>query len=737
MKTSTLLLLLAVMFGAATDMRAAEHFGSIGVSSQSLVGGETYHGYREYRFLLENTSQKETHEVTLVFPDRSFDYGHSVRRISRRVRLAPGARVTVPIWQPPLRQAGNGMARIIVDGQPEGVINMPGNLHMNHASSHASGTIAPGTVLVSRSLNFDDLSRSLGGDRQAYSAAALTGPPDSRSARGVTPTAWTPDPSAPGPHWFEADFNTSIIADRLLIFDTMGGSYDCTITLKAASGTNLAVIPVTASSHGPPPPGAPRTFSFPRTTEPVSSVHVNFGMVYAGMINMDAVQLDGAGRSVWADVARVSSALTGPFAGRAGMVSGHQALRSEVPIQEWSDAWLSYTPFDAVAIHGRDWQMLLPGAQAALQRYVECGGTLMIFGNVNLAGTWNHVPKTSSENGAALFPAFGRCVLFASEHISDFPPGARGLITEAVQTGGRTWRSTMDEESANATFPVVENVKIPVREIVVIMLAFVITIGPLNIVYLSRKKRRVWLLWTIPAISFVTTLGVFGYSVIREGFTPDIRMESITCLDQQNHRAITLGMVAYYCPLTPGGGLRFDSETEVTPQVSHDSNRGNARELDWTQGQHLERGWVTARVPAHFQLRKPETRRERIQVEGTTLMNGLGVPIRELWFADASGKLFAVTNIPAGAKAALQPAEGPGVRAGGFSTISVLAERFAFRPLDAIDPALALQILQPNTYIARLNSNPFLEPGLSSASKNGRKKESALVYGILETSPAP
>ncbi|MEJ0091569.1 MAG: hypothetical protein WDM80_17710 [Limisphaerales bacterium] len=105
--------------------------------------------------------------------------------------------------------------------------------------------------------------------------------------------------------------------------------------------------------------------------------------------------------------------------------------------------------------------------------------------------------------------------------------------------------------------------KIPVRGIVIIMLAFVIIIGPVNIILLNRRKRRTWMLWTIPAISVVTTLIVFAYSLLREGITPDTRISGLTMLDQPNHVASTIGVTAFYCPLTPGGGLRFDTKPRL------------------------------------------------------------------------------------------------------------------------------------------------------------------------------
>ena len=207
--------------------------------------------------------------------------------------------------------------------------------------------------------------------------------------------------------------------------------------------------------------------------------------------------------------------------------------------------------------------------------------------------------------------------------------------------------------------PVVENLKVPTRGIVVVMLAFIIVIGPVNIIVLNRCKRRTWMLWTIPAISFATTLLVFAYSLLREGITPDTRIAGLTVLDQASHRAATIGGTAFYCPLTPSGGLHFDFETEATPLVQIGYGSGTSREVDWTQSQHLQRGWVSARVPVHFHLRKSETRRERIQVVNENgklqIVNGLGAPIKSLWIADADMNFYEAENVAAGQKAGLDP----------------------------------------------------------------------------------
>ena len=146
-----------------------------------------------------------------------------------------------------------------------------------------------------------------------------------------------------------------------------------------------------------------------------------------------------------------------------------------------------------------------------------------------------------------------------------------------------------------------------------------------------------WLWWNVPAVSLATCLAVFAYSLFSEGISGRGRTALITLLDENTHRATTLGYASYYCPLTPSDGLHFSYDTEVVQLHSSEAggprfSGGRPKTMDWTNDQHLDSGWVVARVPACFAVRKSETRRERLAVhkaaDGTVkVVNGLGVEI--------------------------------------------------------------------------------------------------------------
>ncbi|HET6441704.1 MAG TPA: hypothetical protein VFH53_04940 [Phycisphaerae bacterium] len=411
--------------------------------------------------------------------------------------------------------------------------------------------------------------------------------------------------------------------------------------------------------------------------------------------------------------------------------------RAEHPVSQWSSDWLAYTVFDGVIVAGGEMGTMPPHVRLALVRYVECGGTLMAIGDWEPPAGWRRVESLPTE--PAVYDAvFGLCIVSAS--------GSTGDISAFMASARKTlepWRSVEDVLDAHRKFPVVENLSVPVRGMMGLMLAFVILIGPVNLLILRRTRRRVWLFWTAPAVSLLTCGLVFGYSMLSEGLQGRYRTLSLTVLDENTGRATSIGWTAFYAPLTPGEGLHFSCQTELTPQVARPYGRyygarnepASARTVDWTQDQHLASGWVSARVPAHFVLRKSENRRERLTVRAgsdgrLSVVNGLGASIAKLFLVDREGRWYSAEGIPAGAatevKAGSQILGGAPTRAGRPSLRDLYSANWV-----AGIPALhqrPADYLRPGTYLAVLEGNPFVESALPGARP---VKCETVVFGIL------
>ncbi len=730
-------------FAFLIPLPAADQFGDISVSASALFTGNTFHGYAETRVILENHSSSKTHVISLAFPNNAYGNGNSIRRLARSVTLAPGVREVVSLLQPPLPAQGDGQIAVAVDSRHEGEIRVPNNNHCNSYS--ASGRDGHATMLISRSLDFDAVARLFNASRGAFTAAMAVGAPDSSTSRGsYQPTTWMPDTRRSGQtNWLELDYATPQTVEKIIIHNTQAMPASGFVELVGASGTNLAKIPMSAVARSAPSSRWVFEFSLPVTSAPVKTVRLNFEKTPPWSIAIDAVEISGPTGSQWASEARASSdnsASASSYAPGTVNVDSVESLRAESPVSEWSENWLAYTPFDAIVLNAADLGVMPPAIFNALAGYLAAGGNIFLAGKRELPAAWHATQKKSFRDGTEFNVGFGRCIAFPPEKaLGALDPKSIQTLREALRNTAQYWRALPhDSESANTVLPVVKNLKIPTRGIVVMMLAFILLIGPVNMILLNRRNRRTWMLWTIPAISFATTLLVFAYSLLREGITPDTRITGLTVIDQAAHRATTVGGTAFYCPLTPSSGLHFNFETEATPLVQTGYGSGSSREVDWTQSQHFSRGWLSARVPAHFHLRKSETRRERLEIENQNsqlrIVNGLGALIKSLRLADATGKIYQADNIAAGQKSALVPSSLPPVTQG-LGAQSLLRD-LGFAANSEVLPGDPEKYLSPNTYIAVLEGNPFIENALGSAASPKRTTSGAVVFGTLD-SPEP
>jgi hypothetical protein len=444
-----------------------------------------------------------------------------------------------------------------------------------------------------------------------------------------------------------------------------------------------------------------------------------------------------------------------------GILISTQSYNS--PLAEWSTNWMSYSRFSSVVIYANELNGAPEAVRSALLRYVERGGSLLVVGKWQPPPQWlprqgvlkddelnDEEAKADKENDATkvLLPS----VSIRRGPQKDLPLFYVGFGTVLVassidpsQIGVNQWKRLRWNFYASQTptdrfdtladinqaFQVVERFGVPVRGLFALMLTFVIVIGPVNLIWLARRKRKIWMLWTVPMIALLTCLAIAAFSLFGEGWSATTRTEGLTLLDETAHRATTIGWAAVYSPITPSDGLHFSYDTELDPQLQFwwaGRRRSIGNTVDWTNDQHLASGWVMARVPAFFKLRKSETRRERLSVRqdanGATLVNGLGAPIHQVWWADGSGMIYTAANVPAGAQAEIKPT---GAQAAGQPSA---LRRTVSQDWLAQFKALAEQpqaVLMPNCYLAVLDGSPFIEEGLKNVKT---RKARNLVYGI-------
>ncbi len=411
--------------------------------------------------------------------------------------------------------------------------------------------------------------------------------------------------------------------------------------------------------------------------------------------------------------------------------------RAETGVDAWSEAWLAYSGFDGIVVSRADVDVAAAGVRSALVRYVETGGALAVTGTSELPAWLEIEPHGRAREARldAFYRGLGVCLLLP-DGIGDLQPVSVTRLKESWQHTREAWSLLREPTSVHRLFPVVESLKVPVRGLFLVILAFTVLIGPVNVVILTRRRRRIHLLWTVPAAALVASLVVFGYAWLGEGLIQVRSSAGLTILDQAERRAVTLAWNGYYATLTPSEGLRFDRETEVSPVLNWGQmmGSGSSRSLRLSDSQHFDSGWVTARLPSYFVIRKSELRRERLRIRpaddgSLEVLNGLGADIQALYLADDDRQVYAAGE-PIAAGAAGRLTKSGQLASGVPSSLRKLfrAELPSRLRIAANQPET---LLTPATYIAVLATNPFLEAGLAEAKE---QKCSAVVYGFLPRS---
>ncbi len=421
--------------------------------------------------------------------------------------------------------------------------------------------------------------------------------------------------------------------------------------------------------------------------------------------------------------------------------------RTSVPLSEWSDHWLAYSRFDAVALTSQEWRELQEQHAEiyhAVRQYVEVGGMLCIIGT-----DWTPPKEWTNYDGKHYSALLGEAVVLAAT-----PAAAKPDIADfrnRVLGRGTQWRDALGSASTAGTImsgntnlldamPVVADYGVNVKLIMVLIIVFALLIGPANIFVLSKMRRRIWLLWTVPVTSTAAALLVLGVSLFQEGLLRQCSSASYTILDQRRQEAVTFGFVGYYATLTPSG-IVFSPDTEATACVDRE-RYGNHKTLEtqMTAGgsQFFYRGWISARVPSYFAVRKIESlQKRRIAFDWSgdkpSATNGLGVDIKNLSVRGPSGEFYTVQNIKAGDKVELaNPVKSDSKPTWDDTAMTIranAANAFFAGPHGRLLSDFE-KTIPAGSYYAEIDAwNPFLEPGIERMKPY---RVSTTIIGIFE-----
>jgi len=392
-----------------------------------------------------------------------------------------------------------------------------------------------------------------------------------------------------------------------------------------------------------------------------------------------------------------------------------------VPVAEWPDQWLAYTPADCVVLTKEEWETAPPAVRNALLGFIQAGGGLVLAG------------ATMEEVAHDAFPVgFGAVRALSSPVPEEWTERDFHDLQSAATNPAARWE---DIRYKRQPFPTSNFFSPPsLFPVYVLLLGIMIFLGPVLLAVLARRNIRIRIYWLAPCIAGAVSVVILLFALFRDGVSPITSAQSVLYLNGKTHTFVQLSELSIMAPAGLSSSLHFGPSVEVMPASREDSLTGK-RSVKNGDELVLNNGWVSARIPATFLLR--DTGALDIPMlspdASAKVTNPYPVPIRRLLYCDGDGNCFAL-DAPLAPGETTQLTLYPDVSGTMLHIVEDMKDTFyGLRPLTYVSGSyLALpprHLLPPGMYLCEFEGTPFLQHPLRKG--NVRHTGSTLMLGEL------
>lgn len=320
----------------------------------------------------------------------------------------------------------------------------------------------------------------------------------------------------------------------------------------------------------------------------------------------------------------------------------------------------AYVGYDVVAVPRIPFEELPEGVRRALEAYAATGGQLVLGKNGRgLAAALPLMSTTSSDveqdYGLGDLVVCGEgCNVSLASYFS-----ARDAQVGPRATPAAWQRNTYryaDRDNYGEFAALLPQATAPIGRFLFIIGLFTLAIGPGSI-WVARRRGPAALLITIPGTAFVTCALIIGYSLAQDGFTVHAATQGYTLLDSKQHRAVHVGLTAYYANLAPGSAKFSNLVAVVPPQEG--SGEVYAPSIEWDETAKMGSDFVPSRSYREWGFVAAEPTRARVVAKrkdgGWVVQNALGSKIDTMLFM-GDDALWKVSGVRDGAEARAEKA---------------------------------------------------------------------------------
>lgn len=399
--------------------------------------------------------------------------------------------------------------------------------------------------------------------------------------------------------------------------------------------------------------------------------------------------------------------------GHSSYGGGRNGFSSKFDPKRLPDDWRAFSGFDTIMLTEADWADVPPGSRNAIVSWVRLGGQLVVFASGDPSPASLGLPED---------PGFGEIQI--QSIASDLRLNAGDTVNLAYNKRATKHRLASITNDFDSHWPLQKafgEKSFNYILFVLILLAFGILVGPVNLFVFAKSGRRHRLFVTTPLISIGTSLILIALIVFEDGFggkgsritlmevRPDGNQNAAFIQQEQFSRSGVMTSPSFtvetpalvaQTPLASSRWARFTSgygNSSGTYNLQPTSG-GLFANGDWFQSRSEQGQLVTAVLPT----------RGRIEATNDpgTVVSTFDFPIETLLYRDPSGQWHRGENIAKGKPAKLTPVDPTMVQ----PILNDTAKRFTER-----NQAFLRRVSDRNdSYIAFAKQAPAIEthPGI-------------------------
>ena len=349
--------------------------------------------------------------------------------------------------------------------------------------------------------------------------------------------------------------------------------------------------------------------------------------------------------------------------GSSSYGGGSEGFSSKFDPKLLPDDWRAFSGFDSIMLTESDWAATPPGSKNAILSWLRLGGQLVVFAQNQVKPSSLGLPADSSFGSIALKQIGSDLRLDAKDtvNLAKPKPPLKTRLSAVTSDFIAKWpiQKEFGEKSFNYIF------------FVIILIAFGILVGPVNLFVFAKSGRRHRLFVTTPLISLGTSLVLIALIIFQDGFggegtrvvlmevRPDegqnaafVHQEQFSRTGVMTSPAFTVDASALLVPLplAQSRWSRFtdDSDSRGTYDIQPADGKLYASG-DWFQSRSEQGQLITAVVPTRGRIEASS--------EPGKLISTFDFPIETLIYRNAAGDWFLAENVSKGNAIAPTPVD--------------------------------------------------------------------------------